>query len=197
MQDDGRGDLLAYLRDGRAALVWKLEGLAELDVRRPLTPTGTNLLGLVKHLAHVEAGYLGGALGRPFPDLPWPPRADDADLWARADEPREAVLDLYRRAQEHAEATVAALPPGAVGEVPWWPPGRRRATVHHLLVRVLTDTQRHAGQADVLREGLDGAAGLLPGTSSLAEEDPGRRAAYRDRLEAVARDAARRAGGRV
>jgi hypothetical protein len=43
------------LRDRRATMLWKLEGLAEYDVRRPLTPTGTNLLGLVKHLTITEA----------------------------------------------------------------------------------------------------------------------------------------------
>ena len=46
--------------------------LGEYDRRRPLTPTGTNLLGLVKHVASVEAGYLGDVFGRPSPEsLPW------------------------------------------------------------------------------------------------------------------------------
>ena len=60
---DPKTDLHRYLQAGREALVWKLQGLSEHDVRRPLVPTGTNLLGLVKHLTGVEVGYLGGSLG--------------------------------------------------------------------------------------------------------------------------------------
>lgn len=53
-------------------MVWKLDGLSEYDVRRPLTPTSTNLLGLVKHLSIVEAWYFGKTFDRPFAeDLPW------------------------------------------------------------------------------------------------------------------------------
>ena len=54
-----KAELSRYLQAAREALVWKLEGLSEYDVRRPMVPTGTNLLGLVKHLANVEAGYFG------------------------------------------------------------------------------------------------------------------------------------------
>src|SRR4051812_11950775 len=69
---DPKDDLLLYLQRGREAVVWKLEGADEFDVRRPLTPTGTNLLGLVKHLATIDAGYLGEVFGRPFPEtMPW------------------------------------------------------------------------------------------------------------------------------
>ena len=81
---DPKDDLRRYLQRGREALLWKLDGLSEYDVRRPLVPTGTNLLGLVKHVASVESGYLGETFGRPFPEaLPW---LDDgaeanADMW--------------------------------------------------------------------------------------------------------------------
>ncbi len=86
---DEKADLHRYLRTAREALLWKLEGLSEYDVRRPLTPTGSNLLGLVKHVAGVEVGYLGVCFGRPFGEpLPW--WADDplpnADMWATAQE---------------------------------------------------------------------------------------------------------------
>ena len=109
---DAKEYLCRYLQRGREALLWKLDGLSEYDVRRPLVPTGTNLLGLVKHVASVEAGYLGGCFGRPFPQpLPW---ADDgaevnADMWATADQSREEIVDLYRRVWAHSDATVAAL----------------------------------------------------------------------------------------
>src|SRR6476660_4595112 len=107
----------------RDALVWKLDGLSEYDIRRPLTPTGTNLLGLVKHLASVEEGYFGDTFGRPSGELlPW--LADDAeanaDMWATADESREQILDLYRRTWAHADATIDALDLDDMGHVPWW-----------------------------------------------------------------------------
>ncbi len=62
---NAKADLLRYLQASRDALLWKLDGLSEYDVRRPLTPTGTNLLGLVKHTAGVEIGYFGEVFGRP------------------------------------------------------------------------------------------------------------------------------------
>src|SRR2546429_9372199 len=62
---DPKADLHRYLQAGRDALLWKLEGLSEYDIRRPMVRTGTNLLGLVKHVASVEAGYFGPPVGRP------------------------------------------------------------------------------------------------------------------------------------
>src|SRR3712207_14223 len=97
---DAKADLHRYLQSGREALLWKLEKLSGYDVRRPLTPTGTNLLGLVKHLAIVEAGYFGATFGRPFPEpLPWydDDAEPNADMWATAEETREAIIGFYRR----------------------------------------------------------------------------------------------------
>ena len=69
---DPKDHLRHYLQIARDALLWKLDGLSEYDVRRPLTPTGTNLLGLVKHVASVEFGYFGDIFGRPSEEpLPW------------------------------------------------------------------------------------------------------------------------------
>ena len=87
-----KADLHHYLQVGRDALVWKLDGLSEYEIRRPTTPTGTNLLGIVKHVASVEAGYLGEIFGRTFPDpLPWFDEGAEpnADMWATAEESRE------------------------------------------------------------------------------------------------------------
>ena len=182
-----------YLVSAGEALLWKLEGLSEYDVRRPLTPTGTNLLGLVKHLACVEAGYLGGILGRPFPEpMPWDDEdaGPDDDLWARADESRADVLARYARATAHADATVEALPLDAVGEVPWWPEERRHPALHTLLVHVLAEVSRHVGHADVLREGLDGAAGLRREVGNLTRDGDADWAAHRDQVERAARQAA-------
>lgn len=188
-------DLHRYLEVAREALLWKLDGASEYDVRRPLTPTGTNLLGLVKHVASVEAGYLGDCFGRPFPDpLPW--FADDAepnaDLWATEHESRDDVVDLYHRVWAHSDATVAALDLDARGKVPWWPEERREVSLHRILVHVVTETNRHAGHADIVRELVDGATGLRPGADNMwmPEGDAGWEA-YRARLQEVAERFAR------
>ena len=191
---DPKTDLHNYLKAAREALVWKLEGLSEYDVRRPETPTGTNLLGIVKHVASVEAGYLGDTFGRPFPEqLPW--FADDAepnaDMWATADESREQIVDFYRRVWAHSDVTIETLALDATGKVPWWPEGVGEVTLHRILVHMVTETDRHAGHADIVRELIDGTAGLRSGNDNMASGDAQWWADYRDRLERVAREAGR------
>ena len=171
-------------------LVWKLDGLSEYDMRRPLTPTGTNLLGLVKHLAGAEAFYFGAAFGRPFAGTPLWITGDaepNADLWARADETREEIVGLYRRACAHADETIAALPLDAVGRIPG--DGRHELTLHHSLVHMVAETQRHAGHADIVRELIDGAAGQRPAGVNTPEGDTAWWAAHRERVERAAREA--------
>ncbi|MFG3498608.1 DinB family protein [Streptomyces sp. NPDC047928] len=191
---DAKTDLRFYLQSARDALLWKLEGLAEYDARRPLTPTGTNLLGLVKHVAGVELGYLGDTFGRPSGEpLPWleDGAETNADMWATADESREDIVGLYRRAWAHADATIDALALDTVGRVPWWPDGKDEVTLHHAVVRVIADTHRHAGHADIVRELLDGAVGMNEGNDSVPPGDAAWWANHRDRLERVAREAGR------
>jgi hypothetical protein len=138
-----KDDLRRYLQAGRDALLWKLEGLSEYDVRRPLVPTGTNLLGLVKHVGAVEAGYLGATFSRPFPEpIPWD--AEDAepnaDMWATPGESREGIVDLYRRVWTHSDATIAALDLETEGRVPWWPPEHSTVTLHRVLIHMIAET---------------------------------------------------------
>ncbi|GGV27961.1 hypothetical protein GCM10010277_09840 [Streptomyces longisporoflavus] len=190
-----KADLLRYLQDGRNTLLWKLDGLSEYDIRRPLTPTGTNLLGLVKHVASVELGYFGDTFGRPFfeeePPAWWYSQDPElnSDMWATADESREDIVRLYHQAWEHSDRTIAMLPLDATGHVPWWPEERSEVTLHHILVRVITDTQRHAGHADILRELIDGSVGYLQNNDSLPTDDQAWWQDYRSRLEHVAREA--------
>jgi hypothetical protein len=174
----------------------KLDGLSEYEVRRPRTPTGTNLLGLVKHLAVVEITYFGDAFERPFPDPPaWLSDAAFAadpniDMFAAAGESRAELVGLYQRAWAHADATIAALPLDATGRVAHWPAQRATVTLHHMLVHVLADTTRHAGHADILRETVDGVAGLRSAGDNLPSTDPAFWAAHVARVEAAAEAAA-------
>jgi len=191
MDTDAKDVLHRYLRRQREGLVDKLDGLDEYDARRPLTGTGTNLLGLVKHVASVQLGYLGEVFGRPSPRDPLPWYADgadpDADMWVPADESRASVLDLWQHSAEHADATVDALPLDAVGDVPWWG-DRRHVTLHQVLVHLLAEVARHAGHADVLREQLDGRTGLVAGDPNVPGRSQEEWAAYRARVEQAARE---------
>ncbi|WP_329375265.1 DinB family protein [Streptomyces sp. NBC_01483] len=192
IESEAKADLLHYLQAAREALLWKLEGLSEYDVRRPLTPTGTNLLGLVKHIAGVELGYFGDTFGQPFFDEPPPWYTENAepgaDMWATADESREQIVGLYQQAWRHADATIATLPLDAIGRVSWWPQERRETTLHHVLVRVIADTNRHAGHADIVRELIDGAVGLWKGNDNMPPADQAWWETYRRRLEHVAQE---------
>ncbi len=190
---DPKADLLRYLQSGRDALLWKLDGVDEYDARRPLTPTGTNLLGIVKHVASVEAGYLGDTFGRPFPEpLPWFEESAEPneDMWATPEQSRAQITDLYRRVWAHSDATIEALALDATGHVPWWPAERSEVTLHRILIHMIAETERHAGHADIVRELIDGVAGLSARNSNLPEQDAAWWAAYRERLEQAARQAA-------
>ena len=187
--EDPKGTLVRYLQGARDAMVWKLEGLSEYDARRPLTPTGTNLLGLVKHLASVELGYFGETFGRPHGiELPWHSEGADPndDMWATPDQSRAWVVDLYRKAWAHAEVTFAENDLDAVGHVAHW--GNEAVTLHQILVHVATETHHHAGHADILRELIDGAAGFLHKSSNLPDDGYDWQA-YVARVEQAARDA--------
>ena len=188
-----KDDLHRYLRRGREALLWKLDGISEYDIRRPMTPTGTNLLGIIKHVASVELGYLGETFGRPL-DIPMPWFDDDAevnaDMWATADQSREYIVDLYQRVSAHTDVTIETLELDAIGHVAWWPAERAEVTLHRVLIHMIDETSRHAGHADIVRELIDGAAGLVDGNKNLPDQDATSWADYRERLEAVAREAA-------
>jgi uncharacterized damage-inducible protein DinB len=185
--------LQRYLSRARTQLLAKLDGLGEREMRWPMTPTGTNLLGLVKHTASIQLGYLGEVFGRPADrPLPW---FDDgaelnADMWATAEEASAEIIDLHHYSAAHSDATVAALELDARGAVPWWPPERREVTLHQILVHVIDETARHAGHADILRELIDGRAGNDDGNMPGPDEIDW--VSYRARIEQAAVEAAGR-----
>ena len=191
MNDDAaKAMLYGYLKHERGAVLSKLDGLSEYDVRRPLTVTGTNLLGLVKHLATWEARYLGEVFDRPFPEpLPrWDVEAEVlADMWASENESRIDVVDRYRRVWDHSDATVEALALDATGHVAWWQD--TTVSLFSILVHLLAETSRHAGHADILREELDGAVGTDAEDMADTRRDPAFWTERRKEIDAAARSA--------
>ncbi len=187
-----KDDLLQYLDEAREAVLWKLTGLDEYSARRPMTPTGTNLLGLVKHLTSIELTYFARTFDRPTPDLgyldtfdPW----ENEDMWAGPDEQRQDIVDRYRRVCAHSDGIIVELPLDAVGRVPHWPAETAATTLHHVVVRMIGETHRHAGQADIVREQLDGAAGHRADSSSLPSDDRTWWEQHVRRVESAARQA--------
>ncbi len=181
--------LHGYLKAARSTLLWKLDGLSEFDVRRPLTPTGTNLLGVVKHVASVELGYLGEVFGRPSSiQLPWfaQDAPDNADMWAPADQSRADIIGLYHASWTHGDAVIEELPLDARGEVPWWAAGTRTVSLEQILVHLIAETNRHCGHADIVRELIDGAVGYREGNTNLPTTSEDYWPSYAAQLQAVA-----------
>jgi hypothetical protein len=170
---DAKLTLKRYLQQVRDALVWKLDGLGERAARLPRTPTGTNLAGLVRHCANVEIGYFGPVFGRDWPEPDDPCYVTDeadqmTDFLLPAEVTVAGLVAFYRRVWAFADATIDALPLDAAGTVPWWGSGRP-VTLHRILVHVIGDLTRHAGHADILREQIDGAAGLIPSATNIPD----------------------------
>jgi hypothetical protein len=193
MNSNPKTDLHTYLRGARETLRWKVEGLGEYDIRRPLTPTGTNLLGLIKHNTASQILYFGSVFDRrhdlqlPWSEAGWEP---NVDMWATAEESRVDILALHQRSSELADTTVGELELDSVGRVPWW--GDEPVTLHRVLLHVIADAQRHAGHADILREQIDGTAGLLQEADNLPHGDTAWWRDHWDRVEAAARVASER-----
>lgn len=178
-----------YLVRGREALLWKLDGLSDFDVRRPLTPTGTNLLGLIKHVALVASEYFGIVFDRPFPGVEdWldDQSPDNADMWATSDQSRADVIGLWERAWRHTDGTIAATPLTGAGRVPWWPAERAEVNLHQVLVHNIDEVARHTGQADIVRELIDGGTGLSSSNSNLPDHDAAWWQDYRAAVQAAA-----------
>ena len=182
---DLKAELHSKLETARAGLLSKVDGLNEYDRRRPMTPTGTNLLGLIKHLAGLEYLYLGESFSRPAPEtMNWVEDGsiwEGADMWATAEESSDYLIGLYQRACRHGDQTIAGLDLAAPGSVPHWPEDRRLTTLGVLLIRMVAETAQHAGHADVIRELIDGRGG--PDQDDL-DVDSWR--TYRTRIQAAA-----------
>lgn len=194
--NDAKAMLHRYLQIARDALLWKLDGVSEFDVRRPHTPTGTNLLGLVKHLAVVEFGYFGDTFGRPHGErFPWDGREEEPneDMFAGPDETRDEIIALYRRACAHADATIDALSLDDTGTVPWWPDDVNPVTLHWILVHMIAETHRHVGHADIIREAIDGGVGHRREVDNLPDGDDAWWTSHVQRVEQAARIASERA----
>ena len=152
---DEKAVLLAALQSHRDVMLWKLEGLSDYDLRRPMVPSGTNLIGLVKHLANAEYGWFCETFGRPTEPLTDISEDPEADMRAAEGEATADIVAFYRRAWAAADAAILELPLDATGTSY----AGTTVSMRWVLVHMIEDTVRHAGHADILREQIDGGTG--------------------------------------
>ncbi|MET0144836.1 MAG: DinB family protein [Ilumatobacteraceae bacterium] len=150
--------LQASLERHRDVVLWKVAGLDDEQLRRPMTPSGTNLLGLVKHLGGNEYVWFAQTFGRETEPLPFDDDDPDADLRVRPDETTADVLAFYARARASSNAVVADHDVEDLGTA-WF---GEAVTLRWVLVHMIEETARHAGHLDIVRELLDGATGDHP-----------------------------------
>lgn len=182
--NDPKSVLVRYLDVAHDALLWKLEGVSDYDARRPLTGTGTNLLGIVKHVALVELGYFTLVFDRPMGvDIPDDAMEDNADMYAAASESRSDILELFAHARAETEAAINELALDHRGHVPWW---QEDVTLQWIIIHMTAEIHRHLGQADILRENLDGAVGMREGSTNLPNEGDADWPAHVALLESIA-----------
>jgi uncharacterized damage-inducible protein DinB len=142
----------------RDVVVWKADGLTDEQVRRPMTPSGTSLLGIVKHLASVEFGWFCETFGRESESLPFDENDPDADMRAAPGETTADIMAYYGRARAAADRVIDELAVDDVGTA-WF---GETVSLRWVLIHMVEETARHAGHMDILRELLDGATGDHP-----------------------------------
>ena len=150
--------LFVSLDRHRDAVLWKLDGLDDEQLRRPMTPSGTNLLGLVKHLAAVEYGWFCETFGRETEPLPFDDDDEDADLRVAPDESTADILAFYGRARAAADQAIEELAIDDLGKS-WH---GETVTLRWVLIHMIEETARHAGHVDIVRELIDGSSGAHP-----------------------------------
>ena len=150
-------EALQYFLDvNRDVMVWKLDGLTEEQARWSPVPSGTSLLGLVKHCAWVEYGWFQESFDRHIPEVDVT-EEDSFGFSPLESDSIESVLALYARARAASDAAVDELGLDAVGMDEDGPVDMRWIMGH-----LIEETARHAGHADIIRELLDETKGYYP-----------------------------------
>jgi uncharacterized damage-inducible protein DinB len=145
-----------FLDHYRRTLLEICEGLSEDQLRRPMVPSGTSLLGMVKHLAYTERGWFQEAVANERFDYPFDTDDPGADFRIEEGESAEDIFDLYRHACERSRR---ALEAASLDDMVENPDRSADYNVRWFVVHMIEETARHAGHADIIRELLDGKTG--------------------------------------
>jgi uncharacterized damage-inducible protein DinB len=150
--------LHASLDRQRDVVLWKVDGLSDEQLRAAFTPSGTNLLGLVKHLASVEYSWFCQTFGRDTEPLPFDDDDENADLRVEASETTADIVAFYQRARTAADSVFTESAVDDTG-TSW---AGETVSLRWVLIHMIEETARHAGHLDIGRELADGATGDLP-----------------------------------
>lgn len=181
--------LRRYLDSARDAVLWKAEGLTESQLRRPVVSSGTNILGVINHLAFTEFGYFSYCLNRPVNNervlMMFKSEDPMIDFVVEPEVTSTQIISLYRQAIEASNAAFNQLPLDAAANVPWWG-ANAETTLEHLMLHMCTETARHAGHLDLVREILDGSRGTSRDNDNLPEYSPEQWTKHYERLKNIA-----------
>jgi Protein of unknown function (DUF664) len=157
-QGGEKESLRASLQRHRDAVLWKTEGLDDEQLRRRVVPSGTHLLGLVKHLATVEYGWFCLTFGREGKARPWDPADPEFDMRVDPGETTAEIIEFYKQSWAAADAVIAEVGIEETG-VSW---DGNDVSMRWVLIHMIEETARHAGHMDVVRELIDGKSGDHP-----------------------------------
>ncbi|MEU5878432.1 DinB family protein [Spirillospora sp. NPDC047279] len=155
---DEKESLQVSLDRHRDVVLWKIQGLDDEQLRQPVTPSGTTMLGLVKHLAAVEYEWFCSTFGRETEPLPFDDDDPEADLRVEPHETTADIVAFYGRARAAAGTVVDELDVETRGTA--W--SGQTVTLRWVLIHMIEETARHAGHLDIARELIDGATGDHP-----------------------------------
>jgi uncharacterized damage-inducible protein DinB len=149
-----RAELEEFLDFFRGVTERKLDGLTRAQATQVVMPSGTTMLGIVKHLAWAEwrwfCYFLLGEEGEGM-------EIADSFVLDPADT-TDSVLQEYRAACETSRVNAAATPSlDTLATTEHRVHGR--VTLRWILVHMIEETARHAGHLDILRELTDGRVG--------------------------------------
>lgn len=150
--------LVRYLDTYRGIIVFKAEGVERSAGIEPLVPSGTSLLGIVKHLAYVERWWFQAVLGQREVEFPWSEDDPDADWRIEQDESVDDIINLYRGEFAESQAILEGI--GSLDDL--FPQGDDQISARRVVIHMIEETARHAGHADILRELIDGSTGWGP-----------------------------------
>ena len=159
MTRDRTGDekqvLSQFLDQQLAVVAWKLDGLTDEELRRPVTPSGMCLLALAKHVAGVPFYWLCEVFGRPIE--PWP-GAETDDVELDPGDTTDGVLEYYARARAASQVAITEVDLDATGTT-WL---GDTVSFRWAILHTIEEAARHAGHADLMRERVDNTTGYLP-----------------------------------
>ena len=160
LRTDPRELLVAYLDFYRDAVLRKLDGLSEEELRGSRLPSGWTPLALLKHLTGVELRWFRWGFAAEPVDSPWAENGPDGRWHAGAEETTEEIKARFREECDRSRRIIAGadLQERSRSGGRFNPPGHQPALIW-ILFHVLQEYARHAGHLDVVRELADGTVG--------------------------------------